>query len=315
MASNISGSDESDRITKLPDEIIGHILGYLPICDSVRTNVLSRRWRCSWTKTVQLNLYFDEYVEEEMSNERFFRLVLRVLASHGGPIHKCVLRPSWDEIQEVTDVEGDVNTWLRLLSTMDVKDSTIDCHPDMETEFMLPQYVFQCLGLSCLTLGHCKLQYSIAFKGFPNLMRLDLPNVAIHEDMLDKVISNCPLEMLFIKHCDFYHSRTDFRPHTNDISASSLRVLDIVGDDILYNSYLKYTSNLKVALLLTDSNYVDDDDCITDVLMCMPKIEVLTYSCRLHISHASNITPKALPELLGNFKTVSLRGVDACSST
>ncbi|CAM8882144.1 unnamed protein product [Rhodiola kirilowii] len=283
MAGNSSGSDENDRITKLPDEIIGHILGYLPICDAVRTSVLSRRWRCSWTKTVQLNLYFEEY---EMSNERFFRLVLRVLVSHGGPIHKCVLCPNTDEIQEGTDVEGDVNAWLRLLSTMDVKDLTIDCHPDMEWKFKLPPYVFQCLELSCLTLEYCTLEYSLAFKGFPNLTRLNLSYVEINEDMLEKVISNCPLEMLFMKYCDFYDSRTDFHPCKNAISTSSLRVLDIVGQDGLYYSYLKYTSNLKVASLLMESGYIlDDVDCITsgfDVVMCMPKIEVLTYSCRLH---------------------------------
>ncbi|CAM8884326.1 unnamed protein product [Rhodiola kirilowii] len=260
MAGNSSGSDadENDRITKLPDEIIGHILGYLPICDAVRTSVLSRRWRCSWTKTVQLNLYFIDY---EMSNERFFRLVLRVLVSHVGPIHKCVLGPSEDEIQEVTDVEGDVNAWLRLLSTMDVKDLTIGCHPDMERNFKLPPYVFQCLELSRLTLENCKLEYSLAFKGFPNLTRLDLSYVEINEDMLEKVISNCPLEMLFIEFCEFYRSRTNFRPCKNAISTSSLRVFDIVSDGGLYYSYLKYTYNIKVASLLIESDY-NDDDCI-----------------------------------------------------
>ncbi|CAM8882155.1 unnamed protein product [Rhodiola kirilowii] len=135
MAGNNRGNDESDRITKLPDEIIGHILSYLPICDALRTSVLSRRWRCSWTKTVQLNLYYDESKEREMNNERFFKLVLRVLASHVGPIHKCVLRPNSDDHQGVIDVEGDVDIWLRLLST----------NGYMEWEFMLPPYVFQCL--------------------------------------------------------------------------------------------------------------------------------------------------------------------------
>ncbi|CAM8884332.1 unnamed protein product [Rhodiola kirilowii] len=118
MPGNSRSRDESDRITKLPDEIIGHILSYLPICDALKTSVLSRRWRCSWTKTVPLNLYYDQYVEREMNNERFFKLVLRVLASHVGPVHKCVLRPKPDKIRGVTDVVRDVDTWLRLLSTM-----------------------------------------------------------------------------------------------------------------------------------------------------------------------------------------------------
>ncbi|CAM8882147.1 unnamed protein product [Rhodiola kirilowii] len=323
MAGNSRSRDESDRITKLPDEIIGHILSYLPICDALRTSVLSRRWRwrwrCSWTKTVQLNLYNDEFKEREMNNERFFKLVLRVLASHVGPIHKCVLRPKPDKIRGVTDVVRDVDTWLRLLSTMDVKDLTIDCHSDMYGRFKLPPYAFQCLGLSCLTLQDCKLKYPVEFKGFPNLTRLDLSYVDLHEDVVNKFISTCPLEMLFLKHCDFYdsRSRTGFRPCTNAISASSLRVLDFVGVDIFYHRYLKkYTSNLKVASLLFERRYYgddDDDDWIEsgfDILIYMPKIEVLTYSCRLRMTHASRIIPKELPELLGNLKTVSLRDID-----
>ncbi|CAM8879728.1 unnamed protein product [Rhodiola kirilowii] len=313
MPGNSRGRDESDRITKLPDEIIGHILGYLPICDSVRTCVLARRWRYSWTKTVQLNLYYvyDGYIGKKMTKERFFKLVLRVLASHVCPVHKCVLRPNSDD--HVFDVEGDVNIWLRFLSTMDVKDLTIDCHSDLYGFFELPPYAFQCLGLSCLTLQDCKLEYPIEFKGFPNLTRLDLSYVELHEDMINKVISTCPLEMLFIKHCGFYGSRTDFRPCTNAISASSLRVLNFVGADIFYHRYLKkYTSNLKVASLLFERRYYgdddDDDDWIEsgfDILIYMPKIEVLTYSCRLRVTH-----PKEPPELLGNLKTVSLRDID-----
>ncbi|CAM8884324.1 unnamed protein product [Rhodiola kirilowii] len=320
MAGINRGSGKSDRITKLPDEIIGHILGYLPICDAVRTCVLSGRWRYSWTKTVQLNLYYDESMEKKMSSERFFKLVLRVLASHIGPIHKCVLRPKPYEDQEVSDVKRDVNTWVRLLSTMDVKDLTFDCHSDMYGRFKLPPYAFECLGLSCLTLQDCKLKYSIAFKGFPNLTRLHLSEVELHEDMLDKVISNCPLEMLFLEHCDFHHSNIDFRPCMNAISTSNLRVLDIVGQGGLYYSYFKYTFNLKVASFLFEILYTDDDDNDRmyydwiasgfDVLIYMPKIEVLTYSCRLRMTHASSIIPKELPELLGNLKTVSLRDID-----
>ncbi|CAM8879721.1 unnamed protein product [Rhodiola kirilowii] len=320
MAGINRGSGKSDRITKLPDEIIGHILGYLPICDAVRTCVLSGRWRYSWTKTVQLNLYYDESMEKKMTSERFFKLVLRVLASHIGPIHKCVLRPKPYKNQEVSDVKRDLNTWVRLLSTMDIKDLTFDCHSDMYGRFKLPPYAFQCLGLSCLTLQDCKLKYSIAFKGFPNLTRLHLSYVELHEDMLDKVISNCPLEMLFLEHCDFHHSNIDFRPCMNAISTSNLRVLDIVGHSGLYYGYFKYTFNLKVASFLFESLYSDDDDNNRmyydwiasgfDVLIYMPKIEVLTYSCRLRMTHASSIIPKELPELLGNLKTVSFRDID-----
>ncbi|KAL9664651.1 hypothetical protein QQ045_020056 [Rhodiola kirilowii] len=106
----------TDIISNLSDEIREYILGYLPISDAARTSVLSQKWRYTWTKMVKLNLYFDEDMQHYWNRDRYFRLVGRVLLSHDGSIHKCVLRSKFH------DLDGDMNAWLQLLSKKGIKD-------------------------------------------------------------------------------------------------------------------------------------------------------------------------------------------------
>ncbi|XP_042405152.1 F-box/LRR-repeat protein 25-like [Zingiber officinale] len=42
-------SEGEDYLSNLPDELLHHILSFLPTIDSIRTSVLARRWRRVWT--------------------------------------------------------------------------------------------------------------------------------------------------------------------------------------------------------------------------------------------------------------------------
>ncbi|CAM8882142.1 unnamed protein product [Rhodiola kirilowii] len=304
----------TDRITQLPDEVREYILGYLTISDAVRSSVLSQKWRYTWTKAVQLNFHFKENMKQKMSVHRYFRLVGRVLLSHVGPIHKCVFK--WDGHEKNSNLKGDINACLQTLSRKGIKDLTIFGREYVHS-FELPPSIFDCLGLSSLTLGNCTLQNYISFKGFPNLVRLNLSHVDIIGDILEKVISKCPLEMLYISFCTFCSSEIDSRPRKNAISAPNLRVLDIV---CYYNgldySYLKNTPNLKAASFWMAGEGRVPYDMMSNcyyILKSMPKVEVLTFDCRLHKNSASDIIPNTVPQLLENLKTLDLHCMDALS--
>jgi hypothetical protein len=46
-----------DRISTLPDEIIHHLLGFLPAPEAVRTSLLARGWRHHWKSMRQPPLH------------------------------------------------------------------------------------------------------------------------------------------------------------------------------------------------------------------------------------------------------------------
>ncbi|KAK3431683.1 hypothetical protein EUGRSUZ_E03795, partial [Eucalyptus grandis] len=46
-----------DLISALPDAVIHHIFSFLPLKDIVKTSVLSRQWRSTWTTTTHLVFY------------------------------------------------------------------------------------------------------------------------------------------------------------------------------------------------------------------------------------------------------------------
>lgn len=276
MASEIGESGQRassiDRISELPDEVRECIIGLLPITDAVRTSVLKKKWRCCWKRAVQLNVYFDEDLETDMTEDKYYRMVGRVLLAHVAPIRKIVLRPLW------YDMEGDVHTWLELLSRKGINDLKIFCEERIEW-FDLPASLYYCVGLTSLTLGRCKLVDSVSFRGFPNLVRLELFEVGIYKDILEKIISSCPLEILLIRSCNFNY-------HKMAVCAPNLRIFSVTccyfGLDF---TCLKDTPNLKEASFLLEMDEDIDDlksNCF-DVFGSFSEIEVLTFDCRLHL--------------------------------
>ena len=70
---DIDGNSKS--LGNLPEELLQHILFFLPIEDAVRTSLLCRRWEYLWTSTP--NLDFELY--EPAKRTLFMNFVERVL--------------------------------------------------------------------------------------------------------------------------------------------------------------------------------------------------------------------------------------------
>lgn len=91
----VLNQEKMDRISSLPDEILCHILSFLPIKCAVQTCILSSRWKHLWTSLPCLcfddSLWFKDKRPGESTQDvltRFANLVNKVLLFHSADINK-----------------------------------------------------------------------------------------------------------------------------------------------------------------------------------------------------------------------------------
>ncbi|KAK1648080.1 hypothetical protein QYE76_065885 [Lolium multiflorum] len=183
--------DLVDRISSLPNEILGEIISLLPIEQGARTRILAKRWRHLWSSS-PLNLDFHHITH---SWYRILHVVLCIISSHQGPgrrfrtswlqspnykhaVEACLLSPALDNLQE-----------LELVSWQG--------HP-------IPASVFRFSPTLCSAyIGDCSLpDATVQGIQFPLLKQLRLVQSSISEGSLHRMIANCPsLECLLIYSC------------------------------------------------------------------------------------------------------------------
>nr|XP_043625869.1 F-box/FBD/LRR-repeat protein At1g13570-like [Erigeron canadensis] len=172
-------ASEVDVISKMPENVVTHILDRLSIQDAVGTSILSKSWRFKWTMLTQLVFDTKKYYDE--------RNLSRLLLQLKGPIKKFVLHiPNY----KVLDVK-DINHWIMFLSGKGIQEFTlINYH---QTPLKLHTHLFSCLDLKHLNLHNCCLSLTPTFSGFPNLLTLDLFRVTFESGSCCQLIIQCPL--------------------------------------------------------------------------------------------------------------------------
>ncbi|CAK9166649.1 unnamed protein product [Ilex paraguariensis] len=181
-----------DRISRLPDGILFHILSFLSTKYAVGTSVLSTRWKYLWTFTP--NLEFDDTMlfTTEESNEHtiemcFMNFVDRVLNLHNmSYITKFSLNCCRD--YDLSIVEAWLSTAIKKnvqeLNLLLFRNSPID----------LPRSLYTCDSLKVL-----KLTQDITFDvpsdaHLPNLRVVHLKSVLFHDgNSTQRLISGCPV--------------------------------------------------------------------------------------------------------------------------
>ncbi|CAN1334917.1 FBD-associated F-box protein At5g18780 [Linum perenne] len=184
-----------DRLSDLPDCILHHILSFLDTKSSIRTCILSRRWRCVWKYVDVLNfsrssfeddLHFQQHVDQVLSFRSDHSIIRKVKIDYnfgvylrGTMFDKVMKYAASHGVQELficshrsktVDVAGLVCTSYQSLKVLELSQASID-----KTSFGL----WSCLQLlESLTLTDCCFNFgdasADAFANFPILESLKL---------------------------------------------------------------------------------------------------------------------------------------------
>ncbi|KAF7088586.1 hypothetical protein CFC21_091679 [Triticum aestivum] len=138
--------DPVDRVSRLPDALLGNIVSCLPVKDGARTAALSRRWRGVWRSAPLVLVDSHVHPAGTAYAQGVASAVSRVLAAHPGPF-RCV---------HLTESPL-LAAWLQIVAGKGVQELTLVHHP-WPLEIFLPSTFF--LGMETLTrlylgLGLC----------------------------------------------------------------------------------------------------------------------------------------------------------------
>ncbi|XP_074273904.1 F-box protein At4g22280-like isoform X1 [Silene latifolia] len=197
-----------DRISSLPDDVLGHVLSFLPTKFAVSTSILSMRWRHLFTLTTCLSFEDEIFYGPRKKNERikaarrFREFIDKVLELHQiSPIKKFSLvcrgpRGTYDN--------SDLNRWVSTALKKGVQElhyefsNMIDCMPDgfftCETLVRL-NFKRKDSGYNCI-----KIPLSARL---PKLKILHLYNIIFFDfNSMERLFSSCELlQKLTLEYC------------------------------------------------------------------------------------------------------------------
>ncbi|OVA14306.1 F-box domain [Macleaya cordata] len=225
-----------DRISKLSDFLLHHILSFLTTKSVVRTSILSKRWRYVWTSIPNLN--FLEWrspttKDAYLDTKRFMNFMDRVLFLRGiSNIQKFALI-----CNDVFD-KSRVNAWISMLIRCKVEELVL--YIQVKDPFLFPLSLFTCGSLIKLTLETYSVLNLPKSISFPRLRILRLCSIKFKDEYsIEQLFSNCPvLEDLIISFCRWVNMKIVC------ISAPALKRLliddlDIANVDSLHNCEVK----------------------------------------------------------------------------
>lgn len=288
----------SKRLGDLPEEILRHILSFLPTKEAVRTSLLSKRWEYLWASIP--NLDFEGSWPPKIN--LLMNFVERVLC----------LRDSYNikRFNLCCDVLPDasrVNTWISAAVRHNVQDLSI-LLDNFKGDFSLPYCLFTCKTLTSLHLDMpyiLKLPTTICFS---NLKTLTIGDVTFSDKYLTQQFFSglLVLEKLCLSDCSWgslkvvrlsapkLHSLSISesereRPNSSygdgcQIMIFAISMIEFHYSGELYNDYCLYKSfSLEEAEIttLSDNTSVQNAHRMYKLLIGLSNVKLLSLSCEV----------------------------------
>lgn len=241
--------NNNDLLNKLPNDILSHILSFLPLKLAARTSILSHRWRYLWTFIPDLE-YISPGDLSESESKKFVSTLAQVLSLRGkSKINKLKLT---FYSTGATDLSC-ITSWMKHAVDNNVRELDLQFMDDHKLLVFPPSF------LSCKTLVTLKLQTGCFFNVpssicFPSLKILHVLS-CISEQAAERLFcGSCPvLEELFI---DGYLKDDDITVTLN-IAGPALKKL-----------------NIAVATSFKDQVIIDAPSCESLSIDCSAKLVV-----------------------------------------
>ncbi|XBI12889.1 hypothetical protein VPH35_139695 [Triticum aestivum] len=254
-----SGDDDGgaaeDRISQIPDAILGEIVSLLPTKEGARTQILASRWRHLW-RSAPLNLDCGG-----LDGSRVDRVIPRILAAHTG----SVLRPGCPAAKLEALLRSPALDNLQELEFCYVSNRQIPGAP-----LCLPASAFRfaaTLRLASIELCHI-LDDTVQSLHFPELKHLALTEVVISEGALHGLIAGCPaLECLLLWNISGFRCAR--------INSLTIRSIGVLGPDDSMGTPLFEELVIENAPLLERLLRIELLDGLRVSVINAPKLETL----------------------------------------
>ncbi|XP_055823230.1 F-box/FBD/LRR-repeat protein At1g13570-like [Solanum dulcamara] len=284
-----------DVLSNLPHNVIDVILMLLPCKDAVRTSVLSKEWRYHWCRLTGLTLDRSLWkTTKHLLNPtvRFREIIYQLLTLHEGPITEFTL--------DVVRLEScpEIDNFVFFLRN---HIQHLVLHLPVRKLYKLPSSLFTCSQLRHLDLHYCSIDHLSSFQGFDKLISLELCGISISSELLESLISHCPLLEQLLLSISKDLDRIE-------INAPMLRLFSFIGD--ISSVCLKNVPRLVNVSLVGDSVQAENLDFAKIFESCFA-LEHLSFDiCDLgFVAGEGYEAPTRLPFNLNNVKRFCLTDI------
>ncbi|KAL3634924.1 hypothetical protein CASFOL_021978 [Castilleja foliolosa] len=187
-----NGSDITiDRLSQLPQPILHNILSLISQRDAIRTCVLSKSWRYLWHG--RFNVEFREVDHRCTRKNEFWSFIYKTLQRYidqNLSLHKFLVDTS--SVVDYTLLQKCIHM---VIMNKGVRSFNLIFHQHSRIVVPLPLVVFQSESLVELHLQGCDLRMLRSADNvmLNNLQTLRLQDVHITDEIVEKIISSCPL--------------------------------------------------------------------------------------------------------------------------
>ncbi|XP_078161910.1 F-box/LRR-repeat protein 13-like [Carex rostrata] len=197
--------DMVDWISRLPNDVLNHILSRLTAKEVVQTCILSKRWRNTWASVLVLNFQLGDFHNDF---DRFGRFVDSVFENRG---QSCLEKVIYNGRFEDTS-HGPSMEWLDRAAFLMPRIIVVSISlTSLDAPLIFLDSVFSCESLEDLLLSVQSVPVKTIIRpksiALPSLQTLGLGHLSLDDDFAQKLFLGCPfLKSLTLVCCDLFIS-------------------------------------------------------------------------------------------------------------